>query len=275
MFIFPSGEQSKSIDTLASLLNFLATHKVTRNDTIAALGGGVVGDLTGFAAACYMRGIKFVQIPTTLLAMVDSSVGGKTGVNLPAGKNLAGAFYQPEAVICDISTLDTLSEDDFRNGCAEIIKYGILADPKLFHTPIRENLIDVIARCVEIKRDIVGEDEFETGKRKLLNLGHTVGHAIEKLSNYQTSHGQAVAIGMAIIARASACCDAPEIINKLKQYHLPTNTTYSAKELARTCLSDKKRDGDYLTMIFPERIGKCVLKDVPVNELESLIKRGL
>jgi 3-dehydroquinate synthase len=275
IFVFTNGEQSKTIETLASLLNFLAEYKVTRNDTIAALGGGGVGDLTGFAAACYMRGIKFAQIPTTLLAMVDSSVGGKTGINLPAGKNLAGAFHQPEAVFCDISTLGTLSDEIFHDGCAEIIKYGVLADRKLFDTPIRENLENVIARCVEIKRDIVSEDEFETGKRKLLNFGHTVGHAIEKVSGYTITHGCAVAAGMAIVARASGCRDAPEIVNMLERYHLPTNTIYSAKELAEACLSDKKRDGGYITMIFPERIGKCVLKDVPVSELESLINRGL
>jgi 3-dehydroquinate synthase len=275
MFIFPHGEHSKSIETLASLLSFLAEHKVARNDTIAALGGGVTGDLTGFAAACYMRGIKFVQIPTTLLAMVDSSVGGKTGINLPAGKNLAGAFYQPQAVLCDISTLDTLSDETFRDGCAEIIKYGVLADRNLFNTPIRENLEYVIARCVEIKRDIVNEDEFEAGRRKLLNLGHTVGHAIEKLSGYTVTHGHAVAAGMAIVSRASGCPDAPEIITMLERYRLPINTAYNAQELARACLSDKKRAGDCITMIFPERIGQCVLKNIPVNELEPLIQRGL
>jgi 3-dehydroquinate synthase len=207
--------------------------------------------------------------------MVDSSVGGKTGINLPAGKNLAGAFYQPDAVFCDISTLDTLSEDTFRDGSAEVIKYGILADRKLFDTPIRENPEDVIARCVEIKRDIVDGDEFEAGNRKLLNLGHTVGHAIEKLSGYTVTHGHAVAAGMAIVARASGCPDAPEIVKMLERYRLPTSTAYSAAELARTCLSDKKRDGDYITMVFPERIGKCVLKNIPVNELKSLIQRGL
>jgi 3-dehydroquinate synthase len=275
MFVFPHGEQSKSIETLASLLDFLAEHKVARSDTIAALGGGVVGDLTGFAASCYMRGIKFVQIPTTLLAMVDSSVGGKTGINLPTGKNLAGAFYQPEAVICDIDTLDTLPPDCFLDGCAEVIKYGILADRELFYTPIRENQEDVIARCVEIKRDIVNEDEFEAGRRKLLNFGHTIGHAIEKLSGYTMAHGHAVAAGMAIIARASGCCDALEITNMLERYGLPTSTAYGAEELAQACLSDKKRAGDYITMVFPERIGLCVLKNIPVGELESLIQRGL
>ena len=281
IFSFPHGESSKSHETFVSLLNFLALHKITRNDTIAALGGGVVGDLTGFAAACYMRGIKFVQIPTTLLAMVDSSVGGKTGINLEAGKNLAGAFYQPEAVFCDISTLDTLREEVFQDGCAEIIKHGMLADKRLFDMPIRENLEEAIARSVEIKRDIVNEDEFEQGKRKLLNYGHTVGHAIEKLSNYNVTHGHAVAVGMVIAARAAVSmglCGGDtlqDLTDTLKRYKLPVNTPFKAKALAEVCLSDKKRHGRSITMVFPERVGKCVLREIPVCDLEALIKKGL
>ena len=207
-FVFPHGESSKNGGTYLEILNFLAENQITRTDALIALGGGVVGDITGFAAATYLRGIRFVQIPTSLLAMVDSSVGGKTAIDLPAGKNLAGAFCQPELVICDLDTLDTLSDAFFTDGCAEVIKYGILKDEALFaHLEEKAQGFDreyVISRCVELKRDYVTEDEFDTGLRMMLNLGHTVGHAIEKLSAYSVPHGSAVAMGMAIIARACA-----------------------------------------------------------------------
>ena len=283
-YAFPNGESSKNAETYLALLNFLATEKLSRTDVVIALGGGVVGDLAGFAAACYMRGIKFVQIPTTLLSAVDSSVGGKTAVNLAAGKNLAGVFYQPDAVICDVSLLSTLSGEVFTGGCAEVIKYGVIADFALFESlkkPVRNNLEDVIARCVEIKRDVVVEDEYETGARKLLNFGHTVGHAIESLSGYRTSHGHAVAAGMAIETRAAVCmgiCKADclaGLLQMLRLYNLPESTVYDARSLASACLSDKKRDGDTLTMIFPAEIGKCVLKKIPVGELETVIQSGL
>jgi len=283
-YIFRSGETSKDAGTFISVLNFLGSEKLSRTDVVVALGGGVVGDLAGFAAACYMRGIRFVQIPTTLLAAVDSSVGGKTAINLITGKNLAGAFYQPDAVLCDVSLLTTLTAEVFRDGCAEVIKYGIIADSVLFEslkTPIRTQSEAVIARCIEIKRDIVAEDEFEHGARKLLNFGHTIGHAIELLSKYRTPHGQAVAAGMAIVTRAAVrmgICGAHslrDILHVLRLYELPENTAYKADKLTHACLSDKKRDGDSLTMIFPLEIGKCVLKKIPVSELEAVIGLGL
>ncbi|MCL2010935.1 MAG: 3-dehydroquinate synthase [Synergistaceae bacterium] len=283
-YVFPHGESSKNAETFLSIINYLAEEKLSRKDVAVALGGGVVGDLAGFAAACYMRGIRFVQIPTTLLAAVDSSVGGKTAVNLAAGKNLAGAFYQPDAVICDISLLSTLPGEAFKDGCAEVIKYGVIADRALFEslrTPVHTQLEDVIARCVEIKRGIVTEDEFEGGARKLLNFGHTVGHAIELLSEYKISHGQAVAAGMAIVTRAAVrmgMCEADclrDVLQMLRRYELPENTPYEAGRLAGACLSDKKREGDGLTMIFPVEIGKCVLKKIPVSELEAVIRMGL
>ena len=228
-----------------------------------------------------------MQIPTTLLAAVDSSVGGKTAVNLIAGKNLAGAFYQPDAVICDVSLLYTLPAEVFRDGCAEVIKYGVIADRLLFEsliTPLHthsETLEAVISRCVEIKRDIVAVDEFECGPRKLLNFGHTVGHAIELLSEYRISHGRAVAAGMVILTRAAVrmgICEAHclrDVLQMIRLYGLPENTAYKADRLAQACLSDKKRDGDSLTMVFPEEIGKCVLKKIPVSELEAVIQLGL
>ena len=208
-FVFPAGEASKNAAVYLELLNALAESKLSRSDLIVALGGGVVGDLAGFAAATYLRGIRLIQVPTTLLSAVDSSVGGKTAIDLPSGKNLVGAFYQPNLVLCDIDCLGTLPDDIFLDGCAEVIKYGILYDPGLFdllHSAgpsfPRE---DVIARCVELKRDVVAQDEFDTGLRMKLNLGHTVGHAVEAESHFSISHGKAVAIGTAIVARA--CCN--------------------------------------------------------------------
>jgi len=283
-YVFPHGESSKNTETFISILNFLAEKQLCRTDVVAALGGGVTGDLAGFAAACYLRGTRFVQIPTTLLSAVDSSVGGKTAVNLAAGKNLAGAFFQPDAVICDVSLLSTLAEEAFRDGCAEIIKYGVIADRALFESlkaPIQTHLEEVITRCVEIKRDIVAQDEFENNVRKLLNFGHTAGHAIELLSEYRTTHGHAVAAGMAIAARIAVkmgICDIhtlQDIVQMLRLYGLPENTMYSASAIAKACLSDKKRDGESLTMIFPVETGKCLFRKIPVSELETAIQSGL
>ena len=198
-FVFPHGEGSKNGRTYLEILNFMAANHISRSDLAIALGGGVVGDITGFAAATYLRGIKYVQLPTSLLAMVDSSVGGKTAIDLDEGKNLAGAFCQPELVLCDLDTLQTLSPDFFTDGCAEVLKYGVLGDRVLFdHLKERGQDFDreyVISRCVEMKRDYVCEDEFDNGVRRKLNLGHTIGHAIEKCSDYTIPHGHAVAAG--------------------------------------------------------------------------------
>lgn len=278
-FLFPAGENSKNASNYLKLLNFLAENKLTRTDCIIALGGGVVGDLAGFAAASYLRGIPYIQMPTTLLAMVDSSVGGKTGINLPAGKNLCGAFYQPAAVFCDVDTLNTLPESFFRDGCAEVIKYGILYDPVLFaHLEATGLFFDretVIARCVECKRTVVSQDEFDTGERMKLNLGHTVGHAIEKCSNYAISHGCAVAIGTAIISRAIKCPDANRITSLLEAFGLPTATEFSAEVLVQAALSDKKRAGGKVNLIIPNAIGDCAIVPTPIEKLKTLIEEGL
>ena len=284
-FVIPHGEASKSTSSLISLLEFLATNRLTRSDCLVALGGGVVGDLCGFAAAIYLRGVNFIQIPTTLLAAVDSSVGGKTAVDLVAGKNLAGAFHQPSLVICDYSTLDTLPEDIFADGCAEVIKYGVINDRALFDS-IRENGIrpqieDVIASCVANKRDIVEKDEFDTGMRQLLNLGHTVGHAIEICSDLKISHGSAVAIGMVIVTRmavAMGICpenDLESLISLLEATALPTSCEFSAEALAASASADKKRSGTTINLILPYGIGDCRIYKTPVSELEALIKKGL
>jgi 3-dehydroquinate synthase len=284
-YVFPAGEASKNGSTYLAILNFLAENHITRSDCIIALGGGVVGDISGFAAATYLRGIAYIQVPSTLLAAVDSSVGGKTAIDLDAGKNLAGAFYQPRLVLCDTDLLTTLPEAIFRDGCAEVIKYGVLYDEKLFSDLLRDGLDfdreTVIARCVELKRDVVAQDEFDTGERQKLNLGHTIGHAVEALSNFTISHGQAVAIGMAIVTGAAfknEICksDALEkLLAILEKFRLPTSTNKTAQELFEAALSDKKRLGVTVTLVVPEEIGKCTLRPTKVDELKDFIKAGL
>ena len=284
-YVFPAGEESKNGNTYLDLLNCLANNRLTRSDCLIALGGGVVGDLTGFAAATYLRGIRYIQIPTTLLAAVDSSVGGKTAIDLPAGKNLAGAFCQPNLVLCDIDTLTSLPEEIFRDGCAEVIKYGVLYDrhllEHLMENGLNFNREAVIARCVELKRDVVMEDEFDTGSRQKLNLGHTIGHGIEAGSCFSISHGKAVAAGMAIVARASCACGicdnttAALILKVLGQFHLPTGTDFAADELYSAALSDKKRSGGTVNLIIPKTIGNCMIHPMPVEEMLPFIKAGL
>lgn len=284
-FVFPAGEESKNGSTYLNILNFLAENQITRTDCLIALGGGVVGDLTGFAAATFLRGIPFIQVPTTLLAAVDSSVGGKTAIDLPAGKNLCGAFYQPHLVLCDTDTLNTLPPDIFRDGCAEVIKYGILYDPALFSylsdTGVNFQREDVIARCVELKRDVVMEDEFDTGARMKLNLGHTIGHGVEAQSQFTISHGKAVAIGMAIVARAAQAngiCSKEtmkQILTTISGFGLPVNTEYSADDLYCSALSDKKRSGGSVSLIVPAAIGDCRILPTPVENIKSFIEAGL
>lgn len=284
-WFFPAGEESKCGTVYLTLLNFLAENHITRSDCLIALGGGVTGDLTGFAAATYLRGVRCIQVPTTLLAAVDSSVGGKTAIDLPAGKNLAGAFFQPSLVLCDLCTLDSLPEDIFLDGCAEVIKYGILYDPALFshleqHGPAFDREA-VISRCVSLKRDVVAEDEFDTGARQKLNLGHTIGHGIEHLSNFSISHGQAVAAGMATMARAAAAAGfcsvetSSRIVRLLAQFSLPTSTVFDAESLCLAALSDKKRTGQTVNLVIPRAIGHCEILPMPVAQLCKFIKAGL
>ena len=280
-WVFPHGEQSKCGESFLALLGFLASRGLTRSDLLVALGGGVTGDLTGFAAACYLRGVQYIQVPTSLLAMVDSSVGGKTAVDLPQGKNLCGAFWQPALVLCDVDLLATLPEEIFRDGCAEVIKYGVLGSRSLFEqlkaAHVREQAEDVVAQCIEMKRRVVEDDEFDTGSRQLLNLGHTLGHAVERNSGFTLSHGQCVAIGMAMMARAAEqkgfCSEETrdEIVALLEQYGLPTATDQSPEEICRAALGDKKRRGGELTLVVPEEIGQCKLHKIPVEELQSWI----
>ncbi len=285
-FVFQHGEHSKNLEVFSQLLEFMAQNALTRSDMVVALGGGVTGDLAGYAAACYMRGIRFVQMPTTLLAAVDSSVGGKTGVNLDAGKNLAGAFWQPSLVFCDCDTLGTLSDDILADGVAETVKYGMIKDRELFEMLetgdcVRHNAEMCIARCVQIKGDVVAGDEFDNGERQLLNFGHTLAHAIEKLSDYTITHGHAVAIGMVMITRAAENrkltkepCLA-RLIDTLKKHGLPTDCPFELNDLATVALGDKKRAGSVINLIIPIRIGEAQIMKIPVSELENFINSGL
>ncbi len=292
-FTFPAGEESKSMSTYAALQEFLAEKGLSRKDGIVALGGGVVGDMAGFAAATYLRGIDFVQIPTTLLAAVDSSVGGKTGIDLAAGKNLCGAFHQPRLVICDVNTLDTLKDSDFIGGMAEVIKYGVIRDRKLFDLlessicEIMEKgavLEEIIAECVGIKRDVVEADEFEGGLRAILNFGHTAAHAIESISSYRIPHGIAVGAGMAIAAEYAASegampeDDADRLCRLIKSYGLPTNArdaaemcgvcpAFNAETMAKAAQSDKKAGGGWINLVIPAGIGDCRIEKTETDKL--------
>ena len=284
-YIFPAGEGSKNFTTLSAILEFLAKQRLTRTDCIAALGGGVTGDMAGLAAACYLRGIRCVQLPTTLLSAVDSSVGGKTAIDLTAGKNLAGAFLQPAAVLCDTDCLRSLPAEVFADGAAEAIKTGVLDDEGLFALFEDGTLTtapdEVIARCVRYKAGVVERDEKEQGERKLLNLGHTAGHAIEKCSGYAIPHGHAVAAGLAIIARSAEALGwaaepiAARIAACLAKNGLPTGTNYTAEALAEAALADKKRSGGDITLVIPKKIGVCELKKVSVTDLLPIIRAGL
>ncbi len=281
-FIIPHGENSKSAENLLAILNFAAENNFSRSDTFVALGGGVVGDLCGFAAAVYMRGVNFIQLPTSLLAAVDSSVGGKTAIDLEAGKNLAGAFYQPKTVICDTNCFNTLPDEEFNNGMAEVIKYGMFCDGELLDKLSKEiDIKQVVARCVEIKAKVVTADEFEKGERAFLNFGHTVAHAVEVLSGYQTPHGSAVAIGMAVITKACVEKDICEkqaldaLLPLLKKYNLPCICPYGIDEVYAATLKDKKNSNGRITLVLPTDKGKSVLKKCTHEELKEFITVGL
>lgn len=283
-FEFPAGEESKNVSTLSDILEFLARERLTRSDCLIALGGGVVGDMAGFAAAVYLRGIRYVQMPTTMLSAVDSSVGGKTAIDLKAGKNLAGAFLQPAAVLCGTDCLETLPPEVFADGAAEAVKTGVLCDESLFALfedgTLKADPAEVIARCVEYKAGVVERDEKEQGERKLLNLGHTVGHAIEKCSGYAIPHGHAVAAGLAVMARAAERLRwtngpiAERVGRCLEAQGLPVSTEFSPEALAEAALADKKRAGASITIVVPKEIGTCELLKIPVSELLFVIGTG-
>ncbi len=279
----PAGEEYKTLDTVSDIYAFLAENGFTRSDILVALGGGVVGDISGFTAATYLRGIRSVQIPTTLLAQVDSSVGGKCGVDLPQGKNLIGAFNQPNRVLIDTDVLKTLPHDIFRDGMAEVLKYGCIFDEKLFSDILKltpGHISDtIIERCVELKRDVVERDEHDKGDRMLLNFGHTVGHAIEKLGNFtRFSHGAAVAIGMAAAAKIgeNSGFTLPGTYDKitcaLSHLGLTSELPYRPDDLVSAMAMDKKNLNGSLNFILLSKIGIGRIVPMSLNNAASLFR---
>lgn len=277
-FVFPAGEESKQIATVCRMYEALAEDGFTRSDFIVTLGGGVAGDMGGFAAATYLRGIPFVQVPTSLLAQVDASVGGKTGVDLPFGKNLVGAFHQPLAVIQDPDALKTLPPHYFRDGLGEVIKYGCIQSRELFEAleggTALDDLEAVVARCVTCKKELVEEDAKDTGRRMILNFGHTFGHALEKLHHFQgLSHGEAVGIGMVMACTAgeklgvTKAGTAQRVKAVLEQYGLPTQDRFSKEELVAATALDKKSDGDTLRFILLKEMGESIIYPIRREEL--------
>lgn len=289
LFPFPEGEKSKTLSTIGALASRLAIARFDRQDGLIALGGGVTGDITGFLASSYMRGIPFVQVPTSLLAQVDSSVGGKTGVDIPEGKNLVGAFYQPKAVYIDIDVLSTLAKEELLGGLAEVIKYGVIRDESFFSflaeyrrkiCRLEPDVIEeVIRTCCRIKAEVVAEDEREGGVRKILNYGHTLGHAIEAASNYSIIHGLAIAIGMvaaselAVMQNRLSAKDAERIYSIISAYGMPTEVP---KELNREKIksylkSDKKAVGGRVFYVLPDTIGTTYMSDEVTEKMVDAV----
>ena len=282
IYIFNAGEASKNHHTLLEIYNFLCEKQISRKDLIIALGGGVTGDLAGYAAATFLRGLEVVQIPTTLLSQVDSSVGGKTGVNIEKGKNLVGAFKQPLRVICDPKTLNTLSDEIIKDGMGEVIKHAAIKSENLFDKlmKISDNKIteEIICDNIKIKRDVIEQDEYENGERMLLNFGHTLGHSAEKLSNYrEISHGMAVSAGMAIMTKSSEMAGwtkagtYEKLSAILNKYGLPLKTKFSAITLVQNSINDKKRINGMNNIIILKEIGESYIKSISDNEFMELI----
>lgn len=276
--VFPAGEESKTLRTVENILGAMCASGLTRTDFAVALGGGVCGDLTGFASAIYQRGIDYIGIPTTLLSQIDSSVGGKTGCDLVYGKNLAGAFHAPKAVVIDPICLDTLPTKFYNDGLAEAIKYGVIKSQKLFERLLDDDahdfIEDLIIECVSIKRDVTENDFFEHGERMLLNFGHTIGHAVEKYYNFKDiTHGEAVGIGMVIMALAAeknSECEigtAKKITECLHKYNLPATTSVDIATLTDGAMTDKKRRGKDIKLVVPKKIGECAIKTLPCSSL--------
>lgn len=287
---FPHGEASKHLATVGRLASELAGRGFDRSDGLLALGGGVVGDITGFLASVYMRGITFVQVPTTLLAQVDSSVGGKTGVDIPEGKNLVGTFYQPRLVCIDTAVLATLPSEEFLGGMAEVIKYGAAIDAEFFawlaqhrEAVLRRDpavIVPMIRRCCELKASVVERDEREGGLRRILNFGHTIGHAVEAASGYRLIHGLAVAIGMQAVADLAvrggyaAASVATEINRMLTNFGLPTviPPELDRQQIRGYLPADKKTVGGQVFFVLPETIGTVVITDqVDENDIDAVL----
>lgn len=283
LFTFEAGEERKRLSTVQQVYARLAAENLTRGDLLVALGGGVTGDLTGFAAATWLRGIDFIQLPTSLLSQVDSSVGGKTGVDIPEGKNLVGAFWQPRLVAADIDTLSTLPPDFLADGMAEVIKAACIQDAAFFADLEKgdalspEKAEDTVRRAVDIKRRVVEADERESGQRKLLNFGHTLGHALEKHYNYRYSHGKAVGVGMMLVTRAAERAGltptgtADRIAALFARYGLPSGDPVPPEAYLAHAALDKKRSADGLDLILLREIGQGFVHPLPLDRLAPFI----
>ena len=278
--VIPAGEEHKRLSTVEGIYHDLLASGMTRKDLIVALGGGVVGDITGFAAATFLRGVSLCQIPTTLLAQVDSSVGGKTGVDMPEGKNLVGAFYQPRLVLIDPSVLTTLPEQTFADGMAEVVKYGYISNRDILDMvsapDYKQNIESIICECVKIKRDVVTIDEHDTGLRMILNFGHTIGHAAEKLGNYvDLTHGQAVAVGMVAAMRLSAMLGnedlSERLIGILEHIGLPTELKYGRESIFNALLSDQKKFGATVNFILVREAGRAEITPIDAEKLHEYV----
>ncbi len=298
VFVFEAGEERKNLATFGTCLEVMADAGLTRDDGVVCLGGGVTGDLGGFAAATYMRGTRVVQVPTSLLAMVDSSVGGKTAVDLRGGKNLAGAFFQPSLVVADVETLATLSPALLVDSFGEVIKHGVLSGPDLFfeisEDPVVarlsgsdcsaldfDRMVDLVAANVEVKRDVVVADEREAGVRQTLNLGHTVGHAIEAASNYRAGHGSCVAAGLCIVCRgATALGLTPaavtrSIVECVRRHGLPDTTDVPVADIVERARADKKRHGESINVDIVRYLGDVVVHPMPIDDFAELCRLGI
>ena len=265
----PQGETSKSMETAYSLVNSLVLNNITRGVLILALGGGVIGDLVGFVASIYLRGVDFIQIPTTLLSQIDSSVGGKVGINADSMKNAIGSFKQPKLVLIDPNTLHTLNQRQISSGISEMIKYGLIADKSLFYDILNNNILskieEYIFTCVSIKKNIVIKDEYDYGTRQLLNYGHTIGHALEQYSNYDLLHGEAVSIGMYLISNNQSFQQ--DLKDVLLKYSLPIHYEYNKADIYELIKTDKKVNGNKLNIIMVEEVGKGFIKTISVKDI--------
>lgn len=280
--ILPSGETTKSIENFSKILSISAELNFNRQDCFVALGGGVIGDLVGFCASSFMRGIKYIQVPTTLLSAIDSSVGGKTAVNLPEGKNLVGAFWQPSLVVCDTETLKTLPRQQFLCGVGEAVKYAVLDGGRIYDIiskgEVESNYEELVELCVKSKAKIVRDDEKENGVRKLLNLGHTIGHAVEKLSQYTALHGICVAKGINLLAKAQyfqgsitkECFD--KVQNLLNAFDFDLSIDYSESDLIKEFVHDKKCVSSGVSLVKIKDIGSCYVENVPLEKMGEAFK---
>jgi len=273
IFEVPQGESSKSMEIAYSIIDEMVDSKITRKCLVIALGGGVVGDLAGFISSIYMRGVDFIQIPTTLLSQIDSSIGGKVGINSSNMKNAIGTFYQPKMVLIDPNTLKTLAQREMHNGIGEMIKYGLIAEKELFIDICQNNIFlnieDYIEKCIRIKRDLIVKDVFDHGERQLLNFGHTIGHAIEQFSRYNLLHGEAVSIGMAKMAKHKHYY--AELINVLDKYNLPSDYDYDIETIYNYIKTDKKASKNTINLVLVDEVGKGYIKNISINNIKEYL----